>query len=323
MTSTPPRPTPPHHQSRHSHADDAQARLLGIVFMAAAWLAFAGIDSSAKYLGGYLAVMQVVFLRYAGAVVYCVGFVVYRGVSRPLVSKVFWLQMMRGLLLASATAINFLGLRYLQLDQTSAIMFAVPLIICALSVPLLGERVGWRRWVAVLVGLVGVIVIVRPGFESFHWSMLMMVGNAFVAAFYFLLTRMVAGHDKDETSLIYTVLVGTVLTLPFAVVEWQPITGETIVPALLIGLFGGIGHHFIIIAHRLAPAPVIAPFSYTSIIWMIALGYILFDQLPDIFTAVGASIVIGSGIFLIFRESRSRNLARSGAVSGSGSEPDR
>ena len=315
MTFTPSRP-----QSRHADTDDASARLLGIVFMSAAWLAFSGIDSSAKYLGSYITVMQVVFLRYAGAAVYCVGLVVVRGVSRPLVSQVFWLQMLRGLLLFSATAINFLSLRYLQLDQTSAIMFSVPLIVCALSVPLLGERVGWRRWVAVVAGLVGVIVIVRPGLESFHWSMLMVAGNAFVAAFYFLLTRKVAAHDKDETSLIYTVLVGTVLTLPFAVADWQPITGETIVPALLIGLFGGVGHHLIIIAHRLAPAPVIAPFSYTSIIWMTALGYILFGHLPDIYTAVGASIVIGSGFFLIVRENRSKNRARGGVESRGGVE---
>lgn len=300
---------PPGATSRHAQSDDASARLLGMLLLSLGWLAFSGIDGSAKYMSGFLPVVQIVFLRYSGALVYCAALVTVRGVSRPLATQAFWMQMLRGVLLVASTGLNFFSLRYLQLDQTSAIMFAVPLIVCALSVPLLGEQVGWRRWSAVGVGLAGVMVIVRPGFEGFHWAMLLVVLNAFLAALYFLFTRKVTARDRDETSLIYSVLIGTAITLPFAVAAWQPITGWVILPAILIGLFGGIGHHLIVVAHRLAPAPVIAPFSYTHIIWMTALGYVLFGHVPDTLTAAGAAIIVASGLFLIARERRKKPAA--------------
>lgn len=293
---------------------ETTARLAGVGFMVAAWLVFAGIDTSAKLLIGVLPVIQVVFLRYGLALVYSIGLSAYQGVRHPLQSNALPLQLMRGIVLVASTAINFYCLQYLQLDQTAAIMFTVPLVTCALSVPLLGEHVGWRRWLAVCVGFLGVLIIIRPGLSGFHWAMVLALGNAVLASIYMMLTRKVTLVDSDETCVIYTNLIGALVTLPLAVAAWQAIEGIHILPALLIGLFGGIGHHFIVIAHRNAPAPVIAPFSYSHILWMVALGYLVFGHVPDAWTLVGASIVVGSGLFLIYRERQLRRAALPTAV---------
>ncbi|NNE22077.1 MAG: DMT family transporter [Rhizobiales bacterium] len=287
-----------------ARVDDASARLMGIGFMCAAWLTFSGIDASAKFLASFLPVAQIVLLRYGGGLAYSLLLVALKGIPDAFRTARPVLQLLRGSVLVVATAVNFFALRFLQLDQTAAIMFAIPLIVCVLSVPILGERVGWRRWAAVVVGFIGVLIIIRPGFDSFHWAMLLVVVQAIMAAIYMILTRKVSAHDRVETSLFYTGLVGTVLVLPFGVAQWQPLSEATLLPALVIGFCGGLGHHLVIIAHRLAPAPVIAPFGYTHIIWMTLLGYLLFNQLPDAFTIVGASIVVSCGLFLLYREHR-------------------
>lgn len=287
-----------------ARADDASARLLGIGFMCAAWLTFSGIDASGKYLTSFFSVMQIVLLRYGGGLIYSLALIAYRRTPGAFRTAKPGIQFLRGAVLVIATAMNFVALQYLQLDQSAAIMFAIPLIVCVLSVPLLGEQVGWRRWAAVMVGLFGVLVIIRPGFEGFHWAMLLVVIQATMAAVYMILTRKVSAYDRDETSLVYTGLIGTILVLPFGWAQWQPLTETTLLPALVIGFCGGLGHHLVIIAHRLAPAPVIAPFGYTHIIWMTLLGFLLFGQLPDLFTLTGASIVISCGLFLLYRENR-------------------
>ena len=284
--------------------NDGSARLLGITCMCGAWLVFSGIDASAKFLTGYLAVAQIVLLRYGGGLLYSLGLVLISRDLSLLKSASPGLQMLRAVLLTVSTALNFFVLRYLQLDQTAAIMFSIPLAVCALSVPLLGEQVGWRRWLAVFVGFVGVLVIIRPGFDGFHWAMLLVVAQAFFAAIYMILTRKVAAFDRDLTSLFYVGLIGTVIVLPFGFSVWQPLDSTTLIPALIIGFCGGLGHHLVIAAHRLAPAPVLAPFGYSHIIWMTLLGYLIFDQLPDMPTVFGAAIVVLCGLFLLYRERR-------------------
>ena len=285
-------------------ANDVSARVMGITLMCGAWLVFSGIDASAKSLTGSLAVAQIVLLRYGGGFIYSLALIAFKRDVSALKSSTPKTQALRAVLLTGATTVNFVALRYLQLDQTAAIMFSIPLIVCALSVPMLGEQVGWRRWVAVLIGLFGVLIIIRPGFASFHWAMLLVLVQATLAAFYMILTRKVAAYDRDETSLFYNGLIGTALILPFGLVEWQALDQTTILPAIIIGFCGGLGHHLIIAAHRLAPAPVIAPFGYTHIIWMTLLGFILFDQLPDMYTLLGAGIVVSCGLFLLYREQR-------------------
>jgi drug/metabolite transporter (DMT)-like permease len=286
----------------HADINDASARFLGIILTCCAWFVFSGVDASGKYLTALYAVGQIVLIRYGGGLIYSLFLIAAKGNFSSFRSARLGLQITRATLLAAATTVNFIALRYLQLDQTAAIMFAIPLVVCVLSVPILGETIGWRRWTAVLVGLLGVLIIIRPGFATFHWAMLLVLIQATCAALYMILTRKVSAYDRNETSLFYTGLIGTLLTLPFGIMQWQPVTGETWLPVLVLGFCGGLGHHLVIAAHRLAPAPIVAPFGYTHIIWMTLLGYLLFNQLPDAFTLLGASVVICCGLFLLYRE---------------------
>jgi drug/metabolite transporter (DMT)-like permease len=167
---------------------------------------------------------------------------------------------------------------------------------------MLGEKVGLRRWLAVLVGFCGVLVIMRPGTASFHPAMLISLFNALLGALYNIITRKVGARDSAETSLFYVCLLGaTGAALPM-LTHWQSPVGWQWLPLGLMGAAGAFGHLMLIQAHRLSPASAIAPFIYSQIIWMILAGYLVFGQLPDTTTLLGASIVVASGIYVFNRE---------------------
>ena len=212
-------------------------------------------------------------------------------------------QILRASFLLGSTMLNFLALQYLQLGVTSAIFFTVPLIVCALSVPFLGETVGPRRWAAIFVGLIGVIIIVRPGLGALHWAWLLSIGACFSAASYMILTRKLAGVDSTETSQFYVGLVAMVVMAPLAISVWVWPSGQLeIFLCVIIGFFGWLGHQCLTIAHRFAPASLLSPFTYTQILWMVASGYFIFGNIPDQWVFIGASIVIASGLYMWLRE---------------------
>ncbi|MGI9483576.1 MAG: DMT family transporter [Hyphomicrobiales bacterium] len=284
--------------------DEGKARLGGIALMIGAFIFFAGLDSCAKFLGASLPVAQTVFLRYVFAVGYALVFVWFSGGKSLFITKAPKLQIVRGLLLLAATLSNFVAVKYLRLDQTSAIMFSSPLWVCALSVPLLGEAVGPRRWIAVAFGFLGVLVIIRPGTDGFHWAMLLSLASTLSVAFYLIASRKVGAVDSSKTSVFYASVVGAVAAAPAAPFVWVPPDGFEWLLIVIMGLCGGIGHHMLSQAHRMAPAPVLAPFIYTQIVSMAAMGYLFFGDVPDAWTIAGASIVIGSGLYLLYRERR-------------------
>jgi drug/metabolite transporter (DMT)-like permease len=277
-------------------------RVQGILLMAVAVLIFAILDGLAKYVMQTLPPPVAVFFRYLIALVLAMILIERTGRPAIIISRHIGLQFIRGLTLLASTVLNFIAITYLQLAQTAAISFTIPLWVCALSVPLLGEKVGIRRWIAVIIGFLGVLVIMRPGTMSFHWAMFLSIGAAFCGSIYNLATRKVGGRDRAETSLFYVGLfgsLGAVLPLPWswqmpACVEWLLLLG--------MGLAGGIGHFLLIQAHRLAPASTLAPFIYTQIVWMILIGLVVFGDVPDMWTLIGAAIVIASGIFVLARE---------------------
>ena len=204
--------------------------------------------------------------------------------------------------LEQKTFLNFMALQYLRLDQTSAIFFSNPLWVCALSPFLLGERIGPRRWAAVIVGFLGVLLIIRPGADGFHWAMLLSVTVAIIAAMYQIITRKIGGRDPALVSLLLPSIVGTALAMPLGIVNWYVPAWGLVGVMLLMGIAGGVGHHLLIKAHTLAPAPTLAPFVYTQIIWMIIVGYVVFGDVPDVHTLIGASIVVSSGLYVYYRE---------------------
>jgi drug/metabolite transporter (DMT)-like permease len=278
-------------------------RLTGIALMCGALFLFAGNDASAKFLNAYMDSVQVVWARYMSA--FALAVILLNPVKNPRVMRTGrpWLQLGRSTLLVVSTTLNFIALRYLQLDQTMTIMFCTPFLVALLSGPLLGEWIGWRRWIAIMVGFCGVLLVARPGAGGIHPAALMIFASALCYAFYSLSTRVLARTDSDETTNFYSNLVGAAvvtLAVPFV---WTPQSDPKVIALMCaMGLFSGFGHYLLIRAHRLAPAAVLAPFIYSEIVWMIGLGFLVFGDVPNHWTLAGVAVVILSGLYLLYRE---------------------
>jgi drug/metabolite transporter (DMT)-like permease len=198
--------------------------------------------------------------------------------------------------------LNFFALRYLRLDQVLAIAFSTPFLVAALSGPALGEWVGPRRWAAIAVGMFGVLVVTRPGFSQFHPAVILAVLSAFSYAFYFLSTRLLSRTDFNATTLFYSNGVGAVLMLPVAPFFWTAPTLAELVLMMFAGALASFGHYLLIVAHRHASPSLLSPFIYTQLVWVVVLGYMVFGDVPDGWTLVGAAIVICSGLYILHRE---------------------
>lgn len=276
--------------------------LRGILFMCLAMLLFTGLDTSAKLVTRDLAPWVAVFFRYAVALFLGLAILFTRRGVSGATTRHPGLQTIRGLLLMGSTICNFIAMQYLQLAQTAAIFFTVPLLVSALSVPLLGEHVGWRRWLAVIVGFLGVIVIMRPGTAGFHWAMFFSLAASLQGALYNIATRKVGGQDSAETSLFYVALVGSLASIIPAGLDWTVPQGTQWLLLFSMGIFGTIGHFLLIEGHRLTTASRLAPFIYSQIVWMTLSGFLVFGDVPDRWTLAGAAIVVASGLYLLQRE---------------------
>jgi drug/metabolite transporter (DMT)-like permease len=284
-------------------ADSARNRLTGIGLVSLTYLLFSLLDGSAKWLVGTLPVIMVVWLRFAIHVVIA-GAVLFplRGLSLVRTRHLGW-HLVRGVMFMAMTGINFWALQYLQLTVTSAIFFTVPLIIAVLGAPLLGEKLDAGRWTAIIIGFIGVLVIVRPGSADFHPAMLASVVNAILYALFMLMTRRLAAYDSPETIQYLPAVAATIGLAPFAIAAWElPDTALEWTVACLLGVIGASGHYLLALAHRYAPATVIAPFLYQQVFYMAAFGYLVFGDVPSAAVWVGAAIVIASGLYLFHRE---------------------
>jgi len=285
------------------HVQQSVPRAVGLLLLALTF--FAALDATAKYLLLYsgLPVTQIVWVRFLGqlaAIVVVLGLV---SLPKLLRSAKPSHQLARSVFLLGSTAFNFLALRHLRLDQTTTISFLGPLVVALLAGPFLGEWVGWRRLVAILVGFCGVLIAVRPGVGTFEPAFLFAFAGVASYACFTLLTRYLAPHDSSETTLFYSLLVGAIAVAPFALMDWVTPTGATTILLMVaLGLFGGAGHFVFIVAFRYAPAPVIVPFTYFSLITYAGAGWLVFDQLPDAWTLAGAGVIIASGLYIIWRE---------------------
>lgn len=288
--------TDPIHEQRRQ-------RLIGIALMCGAVACFACLDAMAKYLVGHLDTLQVVAMRFIAA--FLVALIISNPITRPDLLRTTRpvLQFVRGLMLISTTIFNFFAFRYLQLDEALAILFSTPFLVAILAGPILGEWVGWRRWTAIGIGFIGVLVVIRPGLGGMQWAALLSVAAAILYASYSIATRMVMRHDSAETTLFCANLVGALIMLVALPFVW------TVPPSLLdfalllgVGAFGSLGHYLLILAHHRAPASVLSPFIYTQLVWASALGYLIFAQVPSGWTLAGAAIVVASGLYLLNRE---------------------
>ena len=295
-------------------AQMASRPLLAIGLMCTASAVFAGLDTTAKYLGTAtnLPAAQVIWIRFLGqflAMVTALGLIAIPTLAR---TRKPMAQLVRSLLLLGSTAFNFLALRHLRLDQTTTIGFLTPLIVALLAGPFLGEWISWRRAIAIAVGFAGIVVAIRPGAGQVHPAVLLSLAGMLCYAVFSLVTRFLAPFDRAEVTLFYSLLAGSIVMAPFALLEWVWPAGP-LAWALLIsmGFYGGLGPYLFILAHRHAPASTIAPFLYITLLTHSTAGFLVFGQVPDTWTLAGAAIVIMSGLYLFQRE---RVTARAAAV---------
>jgi drug/metabolite transporter (DMT)-like permease len=282
---------------------DRRRRRRAIAMMCAATLCFAGIDTSAKLLSGVLPSVEVVWARYLAAAIF--GLIAVQPLSRPAVlrSRRPLMQIGRSMLLLVATLANFLALRQLQLAETSTINFLSPLFVVLLAGPLLGEWPGRARLGAVAIGFAAILLALRPGTSAFQPVAGIAIAGVLVGAGYPLLTRVLARSDPSETTLAWTPIAGVALLTPLLPLLWvTPPNLATLAIIAAMGVFAGLGHWLLILAHHRAPAPILAPFAYTQLIWMIGSGLLVFGDAPSGSILLGAGVVIGCGLYLIWRE---------------------
>jgi len=284
---------------------DGANRLRGISIYCLTMLAFAGLDASAKYAGQYVPALQVAWVRFLVHLVLALVILrpwrnldAYR-TGRPL------LQLLRSLFLVGSTVFNFWALQSLQLDQTVSIGFSGPFLIAAMAGPVLGEWAGPRRWAAILVGFAGVLVITMPGFGEVKPAILLALTSACSYACYIILTRLLSASESSASMLLFSAAIPALALAPVAApISIAPPSLLVALCMVMTGVFGLAGHWCVILAHKLAPAPVLAPFMYTQILWMLILGYLVFGDVPAPRTLIGTGIIVASGLYLLYRERR-------------------
>lgn len=276
--------------------------LTGIGLMCAGVACLSVNDAFAKTLAVGYEPVQVLFLRNLIALPFAAIIAVAMGGRRALRSHRPRAHLVRGVLWLSAATLFFTGLRHLGLAEATTLVFAAPVFITALSALLLGEQVGWRRWSAVLVGFAGVLVVVRPGSAAFQPASLYPVATAVFYAALMISARWVDPRESVWTLMLYLVGAGALLGGLISPFVWTAIRPEDWWLFFGIALFGTAGMTMMTQAFRFAPAAVVAPFDYTALLWATALGWLIWGDVPDLVTYVGAGIIALSGLFIVFRE---------------------
>ena len=279
---------------------------LGILFMLTGLALFGVGEAIVKHLAASYDVLQVVWARYTFHALLFLIIFSRTGIANQIRTKRPVLQVGRSILLLLATGFFFTALRYLPLADTVAINFVAPLLVTAFAIPLLGEHVGVKRWIAILVGFAGVLIIIRPGSATVHWAAVLPLGTAVCYAFYQIMTRIASRTDDARTNLFWTSAFGVIVMSSIVPFVWTAPTALDWFYMVCTGLLFGFGHYLLIKGLEIAPASVLSPFIYTQIIWATILGYVVFAQFPDAFTFVGAAIVIASGLYVWSRETRAQ-----------------
>ncbi len=283
-------------------ARPADPTLRGIACVVASTVFFSGSDVLTKALSAGLPAVEIAWMRYLVFSALVLPFLLRAGGRRPLASARPGLQVLRGLGMVGSALLFTEGLRYLPVAEATAMNFVSPIFIMALSIPVLGESVGWRRWTAALVGLGGVLIVIRPGAGAFDPAALFPVLAAASWATAAVVTRKTGGLDGAATTMGYSALTGLVvltLLLPFG---FEVPTGRELLLGLGVGILSTIGHGFIVLAYRHALASVVAPFSYVQLIGAGILSYLAFGAVPDRWTLAGAAVIALSGLYIAHRE---------------------
>lgn len=276
--------------------------LRGIALMAAGMFLFSGVDTMGKFLTETLHPVQIVWCRQFGLLAGILVFIAFRGRS-VLHSAHPKLQIGRGVLAACSATMFIVGVGYVPLADAVAITFVAPFMVTVMGAMILREPVGMRRWIAVTIGFLGALIVIRPGMGVIHPAAGLLVVAAAAFALRQVLSRVLAGGDRTSTTVAYTAIVSwTLLTIPLPFFWQTPATGLEI--ALLIGMAvaAGMAETLVIMALDAAQAVVVAPVQYSLLLWGTLYGFFVFGQLPDGWTWFGASIIVASGIYTLNRE---------------------
>mgnify|MGYP003876066271 CR=1 FL=1 len=277
---------------------------LGILLMISATIVFALQDGISRHLAGTYNTWMVVMIRYWFFATFVITLAsrMAGGLKNAARSGTPKMQIFRGALLSLEIFVAILSFVWLGLVEAHAVFATYPLLIAALSGPVLGEKVGWRRWVAIGIGFVGVVVILEPGFGVFRPEALMSLLAALMFALYGLLTRYVARFDSAAVSFFWTGVVGAVVTSCVGIWFWEPMTAGDWGWMALLCVTSASSHFLLIRAYEVAEASAVQPFAYFHLIWASALGYVVFDEMLRANVAIGAGVVLAAGLFTLWRE---------------------
>lgn len=280
----------------------APAPVGAILFLLVAMSLVPLVDGIAKHLSAAYPVLLIVWGRYVFHLLGILPLVLWRYGWAALRPRRMGLQLLRSGFLLGSTILFFWAISLMPLADALAIVFVYPFIVTALSPVLLGETVGIRRWIAVVVGFLGVLIIIRPGFGTLDWGVGLAFAAGVVFALYILTTRRLAGSAPPLVTLAFTAVVGAVSMTAILPFVWTPLTGSATLLLILVGALIATAHGCIIRAYELAPAATLAPISYVEIIGATLVGLIMFGDFPDAVTWLGILIVVASGVFVALRE---------------------
>ena len=270
-----------------------------------AWVILPVMDGLAKYLSVDLPVLQIVWARYFFTVVITLSFIIIFFRKQLVWTSKPKLQLFRGLILLCANMLFFYAISIISLTKALTLAFVAPLIVTALSPFILGEIVGYRRWLAVIIGFIGSLIVIRPGLIEFNLATLAALGTGFFYGIYFIITRKLRTADSPLLTLLITGVVGAIILSAYMPFSWIEPNPNQWLFMFCIGLCASVGHFFLILSLKYADASKLAPFSYFEIVTNVIIGYYFFSDFPDIWTWVGLLIIINSGIYISIRE-RSR-----------------
>ena len=274
----------------------------GIIWHVVGMLLFGSMDAVSKYLTTLLPVPEILWVRYLFFAFFGFVLAIYLGGFQALRTKILIIQVLRGLALVSEIILFTYSFRYLPLADAHVMAATVPLMVLALAVPILGEKVGVRRWVAVIIGFLGILIILRPGFEEWNPILILPLLGAVGFAVYLVLTRMAARHDSVGTSAFYTGIVGFIVLSFMVPTQWESPTIQGWGWLIVASILGLVAHISIMKGLTLSEASALQPFNYIVLVWATFLGFVVFGDIPDLITCSGAGVIVGSGLYAWNRE---------------------
>jgi drug/metabolite transporter (DMT)-like permease len=280
----------------------ADRPLRGIALLLLSSIFLGTSDATSKYLSATLPSIEIAWIRFLVFLVIMIPAMVPASPLFALQTKRPVLQITRGMALLGSSLLFISGLRFLPIAEASATSFVSPLFVTALSIFFLGEKVGLRRWLATAVGLMGVLVVLRPGTGAFHPAAFFPVVSAFAWACCLILTRKMSGQERTMVTMAYASIVGFAILCMLVPFVWVVPTWHDLLFGTIIGLTSTAGQWIVVLAFRYADASVLAPFSYIQLLWVTLLGFLIFGEVPDIWTVVGAGFIVASGLYTAHRE---------------------